>query len=421
MDTYGESRRGHGFAWLVAGITALTVAAIALLAVSPAVASSLVNGRGTLISHQAIGTLKTKSDVDSRLAGETFATGTDRYGVNLYRLVYRTIDPAGRPTVASGLLALPRGGGRQLRVVSFAHGTEVYKADAPSTSSDVFLTGPAITFASAGYAAVAPDYLGLGTGPGVHPWMDVPSETTASVDLLRAAHEFATGRGLHLARDVVVSGFSQGASAALGLGRALAGGADGWFRLGALAPISGAYDFRSAQIPAALGGELFEPLTVAYLTYFYVAQNRLYHLYDRPGQVFNDPYAGRVTGLFDGTTPGPAVLGQLPGTVKELLTPYGRDLLAHPRGGMVTALSQMDSVCGWSPDVPVRLYFSLGDEEAANANTVHCAQSFTARGARVSTVDLGVDRAYNGFVHEGSELLGVAAVARWLTTAAPPA
>lgn len=85
----------------------------------------------------------------------------------------------------------------------------------------VFLSGPSIAYASAGFATVAPDYLGMGAGPGKHPWKDVPSETSASLDLLRAARQFTPSTGHTLDRDVLVTGFSQGASGALGLGRAL--------------------------------------------------------------------------------------------------------------------------------------------------------------------------------------------------------
>jgi hypothetical protein len=151
--------------------------------------------RGRLVSSTNLDTLATRSDVDGRLVADKFDAGTDRYGVRTYRLVYRTVDPLGRPTTASGLLALPINNRTSLRTVSFAHGTEVFKGDAPSTSTDGFLTDPAVTFASAGFAAVAPDYLGLGLGPGLHPWMDVRSETTASLDLLRAARSFVAGTG----------------------------------------------------------------------------------------------------------------------------------------------------------------------------------------------------------------------------------
>lgn len=74
-----------------------------------------------------------------------------------------------------------------------------------------------MTFGAAGFAAVAPDYLGLGKGPGAHPWKDVPSETSASLDMLRAARQFVPREGRILDGRVLATGFSQGASSALGL------------------------------------------------------------------------------------------------------------------------------------------------------------------------------------------------------------
>jgi hypothetical protein len=65
--------------------------------------------------------------------------------------VYRTVDPQGRPTTASGLLVLPRSQVRRLRTVSFAHGSEVTKTDAPSVSQDGWAYAPAVTYASAGF------------------------------------------------------------------------------------------------------------------------------------------------------------------------------------------------------------------------------------------------------------------------------
>jgi pimeloyl-ACP methyl ester carboxylesterase len=113
------------------------------------------------------------------------------------------------------------------------------------------MTSPALTYGAAGFAVVATDYLGLGTGPGLHPWMDVPSETTASLDMPRAARNLMrdNNTGHTLGRDIMVTGFSQGASAALGLARALGDNAEPWFGLRAIAPVSGAYAFRYAEIP----------------------------------------------------------------------------------------------------------------------------------------------------------------------------
>ncbi len=158
----------------------------------------------------------------SELTGDGFDASSVRYGIRSYRLVYRTVDPFGRPTTASGLMVLPDRGARQLSVVSYDHGTATYRGDAPSESPTGSGSAPAYTFASAGFAAAAPDYLGLGTGPGLHPYLDLPSETTATLDMLRAVRRYEAGHGVTLHRDVLATGFSQDASAALGLGRALA-------------------------------------------------------------------------------------------------------------------------------------------------------------------------------------------------------
>ena len=242
--------------WLVLGVAALVTAAAVTMpsplrelpraygATSASSSASQVDDRGELVSAEHLRTVPAEQAA-AELASDGFDTGTVRYGVDTYRLVYRTIDARGRPTVASGLLVLPRNDARRLRTVSFTHGTELFKGDAPSLATDVWGSAPAITYASAGFAAVAPDYLGLGVGPGTHPWMDVPSETTASLDMLRAARRLVARTGRELRREVFVTGFSQGASAAMGLARALQAGADRWFQLAAVAPISGAYDLQT--------------------------------------------------------------------------------------------------------------------------------------------------------------------------------
>ncbi|MFI1995000.1 alpha/beta hydrolase family protein [Actinoplanes sp. NPDC020271] len=394
-------------------IAAVLFAAVAATAVTtPATAGTPPAGRGSLVSATPLATYDSPARVRDLLSAGGFADPITRYGVSLQRLVYRTIDPQGRPAVASGLLVLPLSTARHLRTVSFAHGTSVYRGDAPSVGEDTFLTGPAISFASAGFAAVAPDYLGLGSGTGPHPWMDVRSETSASLDLLRAARVFTARQGTGLDREVYASGFSQGASAALGLARALQEGADPWFRIAAVAPVSGAYAMRRVEIPAVFTPEVQPRLAAAYMAYLLTSYDRLHDIYRDPAEVFMPAYVG-IGDLFDAGHPGPEVLAGVPDTVDELLTDGGKALLRQPNDRFAAALREADSVCEWAPRVPVRLYFSPGDEQAVTGNTVACRQSFATHGVRVPPVDVGVDTSYSGMVHEGSELLAVSQIVRW--------
>lgn len=408
------------FVALVAATACLTVAlggpVLAAQQPEPAGSSagSRANGHRLVAEPVHLRTLS-KTETVNALQDAGFDADHVDYGVKLYRLVYRTTGVHGEPTIASGLIVLPDNDRRRLRMVSFTHGTEVYKGDGPSQGTNDFANSPPIAFAAAGFAAVSPDYLGLGEGPGTHPWMHVPTETSASLDMLRAAREFMASQNLEAERSVIVTGFSQGASAALGLARALDQRADAFFRLGAVAPISGAYAFRDAEIPALLEGtEIPSKVAVVYTTYLLVSWNRLHHLYDSPYDVFQQDYAGKVDKLFDGTTTGEDMFNGLPGSLDELLKPEGFALLERPTPAFARALREADSLCtGWAPTVPVKLFYARNDEQAVNANTAACQAKFAASGKDLMPVELPAHQ-YQGSVHLGSEVTGTKAILDWI-------
>lgn len=268
-----------------------------------------------------------------------------------------------------------------------------------------------------------PDYLGLAHGPGLQPYMDVPSETTATLDTLRAVRHYLTGHGVTARRAALATGFPQGASAALGLGRALQRGADPWFRLGALAPISGAYDLTHAEAAAIADGDLVRlnpdqqlgaKYTVLYAAMVLVGLNRVHPFYTSPSQVFRPPYASTIETLLDGNHTGQQLFDGTPAQLGDLLTPRGFALLRHPTGNFATALALDSSVCDWTPRVPTRLYFATGDEQAVTANTGHCQAAFAAHGAGVPAVNLGTPD-NQGSRHYGSNAAGTAQIVRWFS------
>jgi hypothetical protein len=374
--------------------------------------------RGQLVEQVPLRTIGVDT-LRTELIGEGFSDKASiRYGIQTYRLVYRTVDEFGRPTTASGLVALPeRRAGRRLDVVSYTHGTELVKTDAPSVAEDLWGPGPGHAYAAAGFATVAPDYLGLGKGPGRHPFLHLPSETTATIDLLRAARTFAKQHGRVLTRDLYVTGFSQGASAATGLAKALHEGADRSFRVAALAPISGAYDWRRVELPALLSGEdVPNPkLSVGYTAYFLTAWNRMLHLYDDPSEVFQKPYDdGRIERVLDGLHPGQEILETIPDNVNQLYTEHAFDLMRNPTGRLAEAMRVHDSSCSdWNPRVPVRLLYGGGDDQVLNANTAYCANELERSRASVKVVNLG-----DSVDHLATNRLGTAATVKWFSALA---
>lgn len=346
--------------------------------------------RGQVVSAERIAHMSAAA-TGRYLSDGGYDAPAPRYGVDQYRLVYRTVDADGRATTASGLVVLPDSPARALHTVAYEHGTLVTKTDAPSTDESDARVSPTL-FAGRGYAAVAPDYLGLGKGPGFHPYMDTATETTASVDMLRAARAFAAGRGRTLDGRVLVTGFSQGGTAATALARALGSGADPRFELAGLAPVSGPYDVQHAEIPAAFGDDpTLDPKEAAfYFAYWTVAMNRLHHFYDAPSQAFLPPYDTTVEGLFDGLHSQQQVFTQLPATPEQLLTPEFVRRLLHPTGALLEAVRDNDTTCSdWTPKAPVHLYAARGDKDVAIADSRHCQAEFRASGTDAPLTDVG--------------------------------
>jgi acetyl esterase/lipase len=341
--------------------------------------------RCTLLSVAPLASLNA-ADVAAYLQGFDLDASSVQFGVEAYRITYGTIDTEGRPTTASGLVAWPRDRQGRLHLVSWMHGTIVYRHEVASENQESVDRAAAFLFAAAGYVVSAPDYLGLGAGPGFHPYDHFESATTAAVDALRATHTLV-GRGpRQLDPRVLVSGSSQGGPSAMALGKSLQNGGDAELELGALAPISGPYDV-SGTFSTALTGQI--NLATTYLAYLVVAWNRLHTLYASPVDAFRAPYHQTVETLFDGAHPPEEVLGQLPATLDELFTPQFLAGLRNPAGALRQALEEADATCDWRPSVPVRLYGSSGDRDVPIANASRCQLRLRAQGVEADLVDLG--------------------------------
>ncbi|MER5845664.1 alpha/beta hydrolase [Streptomyces sp. NPDC002012] len=403
------------------GLAAATVLVLAALGTAPAVAqqstgatespaSAAAHDRGALLDITPVADLG-RADVARFLASGGMDTDTVRHGLRAYRLTYRTITPQGAPTIATGLLALPKGGPHRLDLVSDTHGTMAHRDYAPSVGEDFGRFAPYL-HASAGRAVAAPDYLGLGKGPGRHPYMDTKSSVTASVDMLRATRTAALRLDRPLTGDVYASGFSQGGQVAMALGRALDNGVDRHFRLRALAPVSGPYDIEHAETPGLFDGSVNDTSGIFYMTYFLTAQNRLHPLYKDPSEVFREPYAGIVDDLFDTNHTEEQIIPALPATLKELLTDDYYRQVQHPTGALLAAVRAQDGNCAWKPDVPVRLYSSSGDTDVPIANARNCAADLAAHGVEAPVIDQGSAGHNATYMKSGPQIV------RWFDTVA---
>jgi len=387
-------------------------------------AASAARDRGALISATPIARLP-ESAVAAELRNARDEPGTPalgagmvRYGIDAYRVIYQTVNASGQPVRASGLVVFPAAGPRQLRLVSFAAGTSTYKLNVPSSFGlDAARDGlegrwSAELFASAGFAVAEPDYVGMGLGSGPIEYMIARSMATASLDVLTAARALAARHGYQLDPGVLATGFSEGGVAAMALGRALQQGQSPFFRLTALAPISSPLDLAGAELPGIFNGQVAAAVTSYYVGYLLTSWNPLYHLYSSPSQVFRQPYAARVQGLYDGSHQDQQVIAALP-PLSRLLTPAYLRLLRHPTGKFLRALNANSTCAGWTPRVPVRLYAASGDSQGTPANSVDCLRAIRARGGDASLIWLGSVGRFGPAGHFVSAFLALPKIVRW--------
>ncbi|WP_189960893.1 alpha/beta hydrolase [Streptomyces violascens] len=360
--------------------------------------------RGELLALTPVSDLTT-AQVSGFLKDAGVDSAAVRYGVRGYRVTYRTLTPQGALTTATGLFVLPLDGRHgRVDLVADMHGTMVDRDYAPSVGEDYGRLSPYL-HASAGRAVAAPDYLGLGRGPGRHPYMDTASSVSAALDMLRATRTAARELGRPLSGDVYGTGFSQGGQVAMALGKALGQGADAHFRLKALAPVSGPYDLAGQEVPALFDGRVNDTSGVLYMSYWLTAQNRLHPLYRSTGEAFRAPYDRVVDGLLDGSHTEEEILGALPGNVKDLLTPGFYQRLQHPRGALLAAMRDNDHTCDWKPAVPVRLYTATGDTDVPIANTLSCVRQLAAHGKKAPVVDQGAVDHNGAFKKSGPQIV----------------
>jgi len=137
-----------------------------------------------------------------------------------WRMLYRSTDVHGKPSVVSGLMVAPAGSPPEegWPVVAVAHGTAgLPRGAAPSMTIDANSDETNYTYANnikpfldAGYAVAYTDYQGLGA-PGGHSYLVGTVEAANVLDSVRAIRRFS---GIPVSDRLIVWGHSQGGHAA---------------------------------------------------------------------------------------------------------------------------------------------------------------------------------------------------------------
>lgn len=317
---------------------------------------------------------------------------TVEFDVDLIKVVYNTVNATGEPVIASGAFAKPQSENCSLFPMAiYQHGTTLNKDDVPSR--DNAESAIAKLIGGLGFYALAPDYVGMGDSPGLHPYIHAESEATAGVDMIRAVREYLATLDEMDNGEVLITGYSQGGHAAMAMHKYIEeNDLLDEFNVIAAAPASGPYDLSGSQTAVIISGEPYS--NPGYIVYTLASYQTAYgNLYSDYSEVLQSPYDGIVVPFFDGNNYSYSMGNlnpQLPQVVSELMTPdfltaFETDL-NHP----FRLDLQDNDVYDWTPQRPIRMYYCSNDEQVNYQNSLTAAATMQANGAAsVNAILLG--------------------------------
>lgn len=340
------------------------------------------------------------------------------HGFDSYKVTYCTIDAVlpgrstAQPTLATGMVSVPRKSGA-LSTVAYLHGTSVSFYDAvsnprifgPVSPNGESFDGPPSNaiFAGAGFVYIGPDYLGLGdsTVPR-HRYFHAATEASSAVDLLAAARRVLAELRVPRSDRLFTFGFSQGGHSALALHRALQ---ESHVEVSGTATVGGVFDVEQWFL-ASLANRRTATVPL-YVSYLLLAYDDVYDVYDRASDVFRQPYAATVGGLFDMEHFFDDVLAGLAPNVHALLKPAYTVRVTGDPGDPLRVRLRENAVDRWRPRAPLRVYHSVDDEEVPYGDALVSVERLRRGGADVTV------ETFFGFDHVNSWVQAMPRAARW--------
>ncbi len=99
----------------------------------------------------------------------------------------------------------------KLSTVVSDHGTTDSRYNVPSHFKGTLTAGFVVelSYVLNGYILMAPDYVGMGDGEGVHPYVDYATEAGATIDFVTAANKVLAQLGVKRYDEYFLAGYSQ--------------------------------------------------------------------------------------------------------------------------------------------------------------------------------------------------------------------
>jgi pimeloyl-ACP methyl ester carboxylesterase len=281
-------------------------------------------------------------------------------GVNVYSVTYNTTFQ-GEAVLASGLIAIPSDPGTY-PVLSYQNGTNTLKVNAPSVNPWYTLYQLLECISSTGYIVVIADYLGFGESDNmVHPYLHKESTVQTLVDLLNALKEFDedVAVDVNASDDYFLLGYSQGGWATLALLEELDKNYKSDFSVRAVSCGAGPYDLNYFNTYVLGLTEYPMPVFLGYISNAYAE----YNLFSNSlSDLFNEPFATLIPGLYDGMHASDQINSQLNVSIAALFrADYITGYSTSAAYQSVRNALKSNSIEGWNTSVPLLFLHGTAD------------------------------------------------------------
>ena len=288
--------------------------------------------------------------------------------VKVYRIVYKTtID--GKTINASGLVSVPVNQG-DYPVLSFQNGTNTLNSQAPSVYplNNAYVLVEII--ASMGFVVVIPDYPGFGESVTVpHPYLVKEPTVISITDMFYATEELDDTKlpDINTINDYYLIGYSQGGWATLALHKALELEYNGEFNLAGSVCGAGPYDI--GLLFSSMVGVTTYPMPV-YIGYIYNAYSAYKQITNPVSDIFNEPYASKISTLYNGTKSSEQINSELTTSIADLLTPsFISGYKISDKYSSVRNAFSLNSIEAWHSYKPLLLIHGDSDTQVNPVST----------------------------------------------------
>ena len=342
---------------------------------------------GSLISYDHKITAS-NSDIQSIL---NLALGSDApsalYNMSMYSIEYEIINPLGYVDTLSGLVSFPIAPMKSFPIASYQHGTTILDHHVPSVSglnlNDQEVAIISMIMASSGYIIILPDYIGLGSSGGYHPYIIADTYTPAIVDMIRSVKTLSAELNLNNSfmynNQLYLFGYSEGGYATMSAQRDIEQYMSDEFNITATFPMAGPYDLSGTMVNFYLSINFYpQPYYVANVLFNHL---NYYDNLENLDQYFLPFWADTLSGLFDGTHSGSFINSLMPDNPIEILLPQVLEDFSSNSENLFRQTLEENTLLDWTPVSPTYLIHAAADDIIPIANAQIAYNSFIDNGA----------------------------------------